>query len=186
MEPICAEVFPGNSSDPSSYPAFIRDNDIRKGIIVADKGLPPSKIKDELAERPELHFLTPIKRNDVRIADNDMLSFEGVLQGIDAHVVYKKKQIKGGRFLYAYRDTRKASIEEADYLAKAADKKNFNPQKYDKKSSLFGVIVLSPIRIWIQEPHTCAMMTAGFWNWYLIVTRTMNVWIRPMSRETSR
>ena len=38
MEPVCAEVFPGNSVDASSYPAFIRDNDIRKGIIVADKG----------------------------------------------------------------------------------------------------------------------------------------------------
>ncbi|MCR5339329.1 MAG: hypothetical protein K6E75_12315 [Lachnospiraceae bacterium] len=48
MEPICAEVFPGNSIVASSYPAFIRDNDIRKGIIVADKGFPPSKIKAEL------------------------------------------------------------------------------------------------------------------------------------------
>ena len=65
MEPICAEVFPGNSIDASSYPAFIRNNDIRKGIIVADKGFPPSKIRTELAERPDLHFLTPIKRNDM-------------------------------------------------------------------------------------------------------------------------
>lgn len=36
MEPVCAQVFPGNSIDASSYPSFIRDNDIRKGIIVAD------------------------------------------------------------------------------------------------------------------------------------------------------
>ena len=119
MEPVCAEVFPGNSIDASSYSVFIRDNDIRKGIIVADKGFPPSKIKEELAERPELHFLTPIKRNDLRISDNDMLSFEGVLEGIEGHVVYKKKQIRGGRFLYSYRDARKAAIEEADYLTKA-------------------------------------------------------------------
>ena len=61
MEPICAEVFPGNSIDATSYKSFIRDNDIRKGIIVADKGFPPSQISDELAERPDLHFLTPIK-----------------------------------------------------------------------------------------------------------------------------
>ena len=141
MEPVCAEVFPGNSIDASSYSAFIRDNDIRKGIIVADKGFPPSKIKGELAERPELHFLTPIKRNDLRIPDNDMLSFEGVLEGIEGHVVYKKKQIKGGRFLYSYRNARKAAIEEADYLTKTENKKNFEPEKYNKKSSLFGVIV---------------------------------------------
>ena len=113
MEPICAEVFPGNSIDASSYPAFIRDNDIQKGIIVADKGFPPSKIKEELSERPDLHFLTPIKRNDKRISDNDMLSFEGVLEGVDAQVVYCKKQIKGGRLLYAFKDARKASNEEA-------------------------------------------------------------------------
>ncbi len=87
MEPICAEVFPGNSIDASSYPAFIRDNDIKRGIIVADKGFPPSKIKAELTERPDLHFLTPIKRNDVRISDNDMLAFDGVIEGIDADVV---------------------------------------------------------------------------------------------------
>lgn len=142
MEPICAEVFPGNSIDASSYPSFIRDNDIRHGIIISDKGFPPSKIKAELAERPDLHFLTPIKRNDVRIAGNDMLSFEGILEGIDAQVLYKKKQIKGGRFLYAFKDTRKASLEEAAFLTKVKGHDNFDPQKYAKKKATFGVIVL--------------------------------------------
>ena len=142
MEPICAEVFPGNNIDASSYPAFIRDNDIRKGIIVADKGFPPSKIRDELRDRPDLHFLTPIKRNDTRISDNDMLSFEGILDGMDAHIVYKKKQIKGGRFLYAFKDTKKARYEETAYLANAQKKKTFSPEKYAGKKDLFGVIVL--------------------------------------------
>lgn len=172
MEPVCAEVFPGNSIDPSSYPAFIRDNDIRKGIIVADKGFPPSKIKDELAKRPELHFLTPIKRNDIRIADNDMLSFEGVLQGIEAHVVYKKKQIKGGRFLYAYRDSRKAAIEETDYLAKAANKQNFNPQKYEKKSDLFGVIVFESDQD--LDPKTAYLCYDDRWLLELVFNRYKN------------
>lgn len=142
MEPLCAEVFPGNSIDATSYPAFIRDNDIRRGIIVADKGFPPGKIKTELAERPELHFLTPIKRNDVRITDNDMLSFEGVLEGVAGHIVYKKKQIKGGRYLYAYKDAKKAANEEAAYLANAARKNTFTPEKYSVKKERFGVIVL--------------------------------------------
>jgi transposase len=100
MEPICAEVFPGNSTDAASYSSFIRDNDIRRGIIVADKGFPPSSIKEELSERPDLHFLTPIKRNDTRIANNRMLEFDGVITGVNDHVVYKKAAIKGGRYLY--------------------------------------------------------------------------------------
>jgi len=103
MELICVEVFLGNSIDACSYPAFIRDNDIRKEIIVADKGFPPSKIEGLLYERPELHFLTPIKRNDKRIADNSMLVFEEVLEGIiDTRVVCKKHTIAGGRFLYSF------------------------------------------------------------------------------------
>ena len=142
MEPICAEVFPGNSIDASSYPAFIRDNDIRRGIIVADKGFPPSKIKAELQERPELHFLTPIRRNDSRISGNGMLSFEGVLTGVDAHVVYKKKQIKGGRYLYSFKDARQAAAEDVSYLANAQKKNTFFPEKYAKKQAVFGVIVL--------------------------------------------
>lgn len=46
MEPVCAEIVPGNSIDASSYPSFIRNNNIRKGIIIADKGFPPAAIKD--------------------------------------------------------------------------------------------------------------------------------------------
>ena len=141
MEPICAEVFPGNSIDPTSYRFFIRDNDIRKEIIVADKGFPPSQISDELADRPNLHFLTPIKRNDSRITNNHMLNFEGVLSGIGDHVLYKKQEIKGGRFPYAYRSAHKAAVEEAAFLARREDKNNYNPTAYEKKRSLFGVIV---------------------------------------------
>jgi len=88
MEPICAEIFPGNSIDASSYPAFIRNNNITKGIIVADKGFPPSRIEGLLKERPQLHFLTPIKRNDKRIVDNGMLVFEEVIEGLmDTRVI---------------------------------------------------------------------------------------------------
>lgn len=141
MEPVCAEVFPGNSIDASSYAAFIRDNDIRKGIIVADKGFPPSKIKDELDQRPDLHFLTPIKRNDVRITNNDMLSYDGVLEGIGEQVLYKKCSIKGGRFLYAFKSAKKAAAEEAAYLARRSKNKDFSSDSYEKKRALFGVIV---------------------------------------------
>ena len=141
MEPICAEIFPGNSIDATSYKAFIRDNNIQKGIIVADKGFPPSQISDELSERPDLHFLTPIKRNDSRIGNNNMLAFEGVLSGIGDHVLYKKKEIKGGRFLYAYKSARKAAAEEASFLARREEKNDFAPEKYEKKKEVFGVIV---------------------------------------------
>ena len=146
MEPLCAEVFPGNSIDASSYPSFIRDNDITEGIIVADKSFPPSKIKEELKEHPDLHFLTPIKRNDVRISDNDMLSFEGVLDGIDGHVVFRKTQIKGGRYLYAFKDSRKATTEEAAYLANVERKNSFSAEKYASKKDFYSICRATIVR----------------------------------------
>lgn len=141
MEPICAEIFPGNSIDASSYESFIRDNNITKGIIVTDKGFPPSKIAKELKERPDLHFLTPIKRNDTRINSNSMLDYEGVLEGIGKHVLYKKRAIKGGRFLYSYKDSQRAAKEEASYLARAEKNHTFDPADFAKKQKTFGVIV---------------------------------------------
>lgn len=140
MEPLCTEAFPGNSIDASSYISFIRDNNIRKAIMVLDKGFRPSKFSDEFKQRHELHFLSPLKHNDIRIKDNDMLSFEGILEGVDGHILYKKKQIKGGKYLYAYRDAHKAAAEEANYLSKAENKGSFDSDKYYEKSTAFGTI----------------------------------------------
>jgi len=169
MEPICAEVFPGNSTDAASYRSFIRDNDIRKGIIVADKGFPPSSIADELSKRPDLHFLTPIKRNDTRIANNDMLSFEGILTGVDDHVVYKKKSIKGGRFLYAYKSSKKAKAEEASYLARREKLHDFDPAKYANQKETFGVIVFESDKD--LEPRTAYICYDDRWLLELVFNR---------------
>lgn len=141
MDPICAEVFPGNSIDASSYESFIVDNNICKGIIVDDKGFPVRMIHKELQERPDLHYLTPIRRNDARIRDNDMLSFQGVLKGVGKDVLYCKRAIRGGSWLYAFRDVSTASREEHCFVERAAAK-GFDPDKYALRSGSFGTIVL--------------------------------------------
>jgi len=172
MEPVCAQVFPGNSIDASSYPIFIRDNDIRKGIIVADKGFPPSSIKNELKERPDLHFLTPIKRNDTRIANNHMLAFEGVLYGIGDHVLYKKCAIKGERFLYSFKDQKIASAEEAGYLSRVEKNKNFSITEYEKKKGTFGVIVFESDQD--LPPKTVYLCYDDRWMLELVFNRYKN------------
>ena len=141
MEPICAQVFPGNSVDAASYNAFVTDNKITKGFVYTDKGFPVKCIKSELDKNPDLHVITPIKRNDKRINNNDMLDFTGVLTGLDDNVVFKKKAIKGGRYLYAYRSQSKAIIEETSYLSRRKKCDNFVDTEFRKKSKVFGVIV---------------------------------------------
>lgn len=148
MEPVCAEAFPGNSIDVSSYAAFIRDNDIRKGIIVSDKGFPPARIKD-----------------------NGALNFDGVLEGIDGHILYSKRQIKGDRFLYTFRDSRKSGIEEASFLANR-EKKDFSYSWYDKKSDVFGVIVFESDED--LDPRTAYICYSDRWLLELVFNRYKN------------
>lgn len=141
MEPICAEVFAGNHIDALSFATFIRDRKIQRGIIVADKGFPPAKIQKELADQPDLHYLIPIKRNDVRIKNNDMLSFQGVLSGIDQQISYSKRQIRSGRYLYAFKDYSKESGECYGFIEKMKKDPNITQEDFNKKRELFGVIV---------------------------------------------
>jgi hypothetical protein len=71
-----------------------------------------------------------------------MLAFEEVLEGIiDRQIVFKKCPFGGGRFLYSIKDTKRATAEEAGYLANAEKKHNFDPVKYAGKKETFGVIV---------------------------------------------
>ena len=140
MEPICSEVFPGNMIDAKAYSAFIRDNNITKGVVVDDKGFPPSQIKKELSDSPDLHFLTPLKRNAKVIAKYEMYSFEGPLADYEG-VWFKKVRMENGNFLISYKDVRRAASEEMNYNNKKRRTGNFDPEDYKRKDDRFGTIV---------------------------------------------
>lgn len=110
-EPICAQVFPGNSIDAVSYREFIRTNNITKGIIIADKGFPPSKIADELKDNKDLHFITPIKNNDKRIEQYDMIHPTTVITGFEKTIICKKQALPDGHFLYSFFDGKRHTAE---------------------------------------------------------------------------
>lgn len=141
MEPICAEVFPGNNIDSATYKSFINNNKILKGTIITDKGFPVSKIKSVLEDNPQLHYLTPIKRNDKRIEQYQMLDFQGVFANKDATIYYKKHKISDTSFLYSFRDPKLTASEDFDFADRANRKNDYDAETYNKKKSLFGVIV---------------------------------------------
>lgn len=143
MEPICAQVFPGNCIDAVSYRSFVKDNKITKGIIIADKGFPPNMIRKELEENKDLHYLTPLKRNDKRIKTLNLQSFEGVLKGIPGNVQYKKVKVSDNLYLYAFRDFNKATAEERSWLDKIKlnDKNIYDQDDFIRKRDRFGFIL---------------------------------------------
>ncbi len=141
QEPICSQVFPGNSIDAVSYSEFIKTNHITRGLILADKGFPPSKIEKELKENKDLHYLTPIKLNDKRIAKYKMLEPEEVVTGIGKALTCKKVTLSNGKFLYSFRDIGLAGSQDVHYIERAVKKGSYDICDYQKVKDRFGVIV---------------------------------------------
>ncbi|MCL1830847.1 MAG: transposase [Oscillospiraceae bacterium] len=142
MEPICSKCFPGNMLDVTAYDEFIKENGIKKGIIVADKGLPASAIKDQLKENPDLHYLNPIKRNSKLIKTHDMYSFTGILTGYEG-ITYKKEKCSGiNKWVYSFRESSMAGQEEHTWLRKAKKEGTYDHEKFLKRQPSFGTIVL--------------------------------------------
>jgi hypothetical protein len=141
MEPLCAEVFPGNCIDACSFHAFINDNNIDRGIMVADKGFPVSSIARDLKDRPNLHYMIPMKRGDHRIRGNHMLDFDEVVTGTDKHVVGKKVRLQEGTYLYGFRDAYLAGKEESSVITRSRKSGSFDSKDYLSHRDLYGVIV---------------------------------------------
>ena len=70
-----------------------------------------------------------------------MLSFQGVLSGIDQQISYSKRQIRSGRYLYAFKDYSKESGECYGFIEKMKKDPNITQEDFNKKRELFGVIV---------------------------------------------
>lgn len=142
MEPVCSKCFPGNMLDVTSYEAFIAENGITRGLIVADKGIPASAAEGRFAANPDLHYLNPIKRNAKLIATHSMLDFEGPLPGYEG-VLYRKGKVSGrDKWLYAYRDSRRAAKEEHDFIENARRRGTYDLAKLRRRQAAFGTVVL--------------------------------------------
>ena len=142
MEPICSKCFPGNMLDLTAYESFIRESGITKGIIVADKGFPASAAQGQFSDKPDLHYLNPIKRNAKLLKTHNMLDFIGILPGYDG-ITYRKEKCSGiNKWLYSFRDARRAANEERDWLKRAKKKKTYNLEKLREKQRVFGTVVL--------------------------------------------
>ena len=142
MEPVCSKGFPGNMLDLTSYEAFIRENDIRSGLIVADKGFPSDAASACFLERPDLHYLNPVKRNSRLIDAHDMLEFTGLLADREG-VTYRKEKCTGkNKWLYSFRDAARAAQEERDWLRRARKNGDYSLEALRDKQKTFGTVVL--------------------------------------------
>lgn len=138
MEPVCSKVFPGNMLDATSYKKFLSEHDISCGLIVDDKGFPPSQIRDYLKDKKDLHYLTPLKRNAACIKELDLYEYEDNLENFPNVLFVKQKGcLEDGTqiWYYSYKDQTLAALETASYMERVREH-NPNIDAKAKKKAL--------------------------------------------------
>jgi hypothetical protein len=128
--------------DSVSYEAFITENGITKGIIVADKGFPASAAGECFKSHPDLHYLNPIKRNAKEINSHQLMDFVSILEGHEGITYSKKQCAERGKWYYSFRDARRAAKEEQDWLRRAKKTESYDFEKLRGKQGVFGTVVL--------------------------------------------
>lgn len=139
MEPVCSQVNAGNVNDVAAFRGFMETNRIAQGMIIADKGFSYDTARDVFLSNPDLHFLIPLKRNSELISAYNLLHTEKTLlnrYGISCRTA----KTADGRFLYAYRDTDRARIEEQTWLDNHRDG-GFDPAELEEVRLNAGTIV---------------------------------------------
>ena len=140
MEPVCMEVFPGNRVDSSSYNDFVKNNNLTKGIILDDKGFPPSSISNWLSSQKDLHFITPVRRNMKTAKELSMLDFRASFRASGDDIFYKKERLADGKFLYAFMSLNK-HVNEMKGFSRHAMKNELDPHEFEDKLAKSGTVI---------------------------------------------
>ena len=134
--PVCSGF-----SNLTAYADFLKQNQVTKGLIVSDKGIPASAAEEYFGHNPDLHYLNPLRRNSALIETHDMLSFDAILP-TDSNITCKKAKVNGKeKWLYSFRDATKAAKEEQDWLARAKSNDNFSMEELKTRQKTFGTVV---------------------------------------------
>jgi len=142
MEPVCCKCYNGNMLDLTAYSDFIKECGIKRGIIVADKGFPANAASAAFENNPDLHYLNPVKRNSGYIKTHDLHSYEGMFFDGD-DIEYKKAKVSGkDKWLYSFRNCKKAAVEEQGWMANLRKNGEYDYKELEEKRKSFGTIVL--------------------------------------------
>ncbi len=145
-EPLCSKVYAGNVIDSVTFSDFLQECGLEYGIVLADKGFPRSKASREFKERPDLHYLLPLKRDASRIRKYNLREYDIRLDGDkNQDLLAKKVKVESSSetyWLYSFYDRARAAKEEAEWFRRTREKGEvFSMEELEKKRKSFGTIV---------------------------------------------
>ena len=142
-EPIAVKPYQGNMLDSTAIEDFIEEYEIKRALMIFDKGFHNDALFERTDRRKGLSCVIPLKSNSKLIARYALDQPVEKLKGYGkSTVLHKKVKMANGKWLYAYRDTRAAFEQETGYIERASKKKDgMDAAKYLEKKSRFGLIV---------------------------------------------
>ncbi len=147
-EPLACSVYPGNMLDKTCFKDFSKKFDIRKGVMIGDKGIELNdEQRKEIAQYADFKYLIPIKRSLKCIKENDLLNYDDVIHTQDGAVLCKKVKIDDTKYYYSFLNPYLQGSEAQGYVTRGESKlskKNTKEQllkKYNDKKDSFGTIV---------------------------------------------
>ena len=163
-EPIAVKPYQGNMLDSTAIEDFIEEYDIKRALMIFDKGFHNDSYFEEAEKRGGLSCIIPLKSNSRLIARYGLDEPVERLDGFNrSTVLYKKVRMSGGKWLYAFRDTRSAFEQETGYIERASKRKGgMDSGKYLEKKSRFGLIVFQCKDN--LDPLTLYLAYLGRWN----------------------
>ena len=138
-EPLCIKVYPGNLPDHSNTEDFIREFNIKEGMVITDKGFPLENVSEEFKNK-SVGYLHPIKRNSSIIDTLNLYGSMFPLKSEEGTIMCSTaKDEKTNRYYYLFRDSWRASKEEKDFISNKNPKK-FDSNDYADRRKKFGTI----------------------------------------------
>ena len=142
-EPVAMKTYPGNMLDSRSIDDFLTSFDVKKGLIVMDKGFYTKSNIEKFKEKNTLSYIIPL-RNSARILKelNIFSKINKPLKKYDEPVLFYKTQTNDNTFLYAFKNLKSEYEQKLGYLISSEKKDTFDEQKYLDREGQFGTIVL--------------------------------------------
>ena len=139
-EPVACSTFAGNILDFTCFRSFIEEHPIKNGFVILDKGFDDKISKEEIASL-NTKYLIPVKISSTLICNYelDKKYTNHFIYGEDS--IRCKKVAADGKYYYAFKSTETKTNQEKGYVSRAFEKGSFDEDKYEKKSTKFGLIV---------------------------------------------
>lgn len=155
-EPVAMKTYPGNMLDSRSIDDFLTSFDVKKGLIVMDKGFYTKANIEKFKEKNSLSYIIPLKNSAKILKDLNIFNkITNLLKKQDEGILYHKEMKDDNTYLYAFKNVKSEYEQKLGYMISNEKKDTFDKQKYLEKVDKFGTIVLesnidlSPLEVYL-------------------------------------